>query len=26
MDEARDYLRRHHADVIPEGLLAEQTG
>lgn len=23
MDEARDYLRRHHADVIPEGLLAE---
>ena len=24
-DEARDYLRRNHGNVIPEALLAEQT-
>jgi hypothetical protein len=24
LDDARDYLRRNHADVIPEGLLIEQ--
>lgn len=25
LDDARDYLRRNHGDVIPEGLLADQT-
>ena len=24
-DEARDYLRRNHGNVIPEGLLADHT-
>lgn len=25
LDDARDYLRRNHGDVIPEGLLADKT-
>lgn len=25
LDDARDYLRRNHGDVIPEGLLADQA-
>ncbi|GAB6938843.1 ATP-binding protein [Isoptericola variabilis] len=26
LDDARDYLRRNHGDVIPEGLLADGEG
>lgn len=26
LDDARDYLRRNHGDVIPEGLLVDQSG
>ncbi|QTX04205.1 ATP-binding protein [Agromyces archimandritae] len=26
LDDARDYLRRNHGDVIPEGLLVDQIG
>ena len=24
LDDAREYLRRNHGDVIPEGLLAQE--
>lgn len=26
LDDAREYLRRNHGDVIPEGLLADRIG